>query len=297
MTIEAIVTNYQSKLIALAYRMTGELAASQDMVQDILAEWATEPRVDVHNVPAYISKAVTNRCLNYLSAMKRQRELYKGTWLPEPIISDDIRRFETNVDISYGFMILLGKLTPTERAVFLLRESFDISYDELGVFLDLSTANCRQLYLRSKQRLTKKKKRFPMDWSHHEALLEAFRAATRTGDVDSLAKFLKKNITVYADGGGNVSAATNPVSGILFVTRYIEGLSKKGFLSRSFHPQIVNGNLGFLLYSDSSGQPESVVVLEMEDGLVNQIFVVLNPDKLLAFTTKCFFSSPKSIKH
>lgn len=279
MTLAEITEHHQPKMTALAYRMTGVLSVSRDIVHDVITDWAIQPKDDVEQVAAYLSKAVVNRCLNYLAKVKRERELYTGTWLPEPVMSDEIRRFEASADISFGFMLLLGKLTPAERAVFLLREGFDIDYSELSEMLDITQAHSRQLYHRAKERLSTHKKRFDGDKAQHQALLEAFSAASKTGDLARLVNYLNEEIMLYADGGGKVSAATKPIVGKNHVMKYIEGLAKKGFLAQGFSPAIINGEPGFTMLSDN-GTVTAVVVMEISETQIQSLYVVLNPDKL-----------------
>lgn len=279
MNAETLVRTYQQPLIALAYHLTGEVAVSQDIVQELLAQWAVEPNPAVSNLRAYLSKAVTNRCLNHLAATRRQRERYKGTWLPEPIISEEVRQVDASLDVSYGFMLLLGKLTPSERAVFLLKEGFDIDYTELAELLAITPANCRQLYHRAKERLAESKKRFPVNWSQQQALLAAFAGASQTGDVSAFVKLLKDDITVFSDGGGKATAALNPLVGLSPVARFLQGLTQKGDPAQTYRLVYVNGDLGVLMF-DASERLHTVMVLEFSGEQIDRIYFIRNPDKL-----------------
>ncbi len=280
MEIQDILVRYQPQLVALAYRMTGEIAVSEDIVQESLVHWATHPREDVKNPPAYLAKAVINRSLNHLAAVRRQREAYKGTWLPEPIIHQDHRRVEAAIDVSYGLMILLEKLTPTERAVFLLKESFDVDYAELADLLATTEANSRQLYHRAKQRLANVPNRFAIDPARQLALANAFAAASQTGDISALVRLLNEDIVIYADGGGKAVAALRPLVGIERVTAFINGLVKKnGFLSVS-QPVLINGEWGFLLFNPETSALDSVLSIHADADGISRLYFVRNPDKL-----------------
>ncbi len=246
MTIKNIIIDYGPKLFRLAYRMTGEATVSEDIVQESLIHWSTLPKQYVHHPQAYLGKMVTNRCLNHIAATRRQREAYKGSWLPEPIISQDYSQVEAAVDISYGLMILLQKLSPAERAVFLLKESFNIDYKELAETLRLTQANSRQLYHRAKHKLTAVKKRFPHNAVQHQYLLNTFTNACKTGNVNNLVALLREDIILYSDGGGKVPAALNPLLGLPRVSTFLNGLFKKYAPLCDYQYTIVNGEQGLL---------------------------------------------------
>jgi RNA polymerase sigma-70 factor (ECF subfamily) len=280
MSIHIIVKVLQPKFIALAYRTTGEVAVSKDMVQDVISQWVVNPLSEVKNIEAYLSRSVTNRCLNYLSLVKRRRELYRGMWLPEPIISAEISLFETTTDLSYGFMVLLGKLTPSERAVFLLRESFDMGYQELAELLSLTQTNCRQLYHRAKERMRDSKRRFPTSWHKHGELLHAFTIASRTGQLDAFIGLLKNDISFLSDGGGLIASANKPVFGIDRVGRFLKGLVNKWLLTQKFMPVHINGDLGLLLFNEQMQQFETAMILAIDQDQVSDIYVIINPVKI-----------------
>ena len=280
MSVEEIISQNQSKLFALAYRMTGEVAVSEDIVQESLVHWATHPHEDVKNPPAYLAKAVTNRSLNHLAATKRQRELYKGTWLPEPIIREEQYRLEASLDVSYGLLLLLTKLTPTERVVYLLKESFDTEYAELADLLILPEANCRQLYHRAHQKMATTQKRFPVDPARHWALTQAFATASRTGNIEALVRVLNEDIVIYADGGGKATTALWPLVGLKRVTAFLRGLVQKGWPLEVSRPLLVNGNWGFVLVNPNTGILDSLLSIETDDKGISYLYFVRNPDKL-----------------
>jgi RNA polymerase sigma-70 factor (ECF subfamily) len=262
----------------LAYRITGEVALSEDIVQESLIHWATLPE---HHVQAYLGKMVTNRCLNHLAATRRQREAYKGSWLPEPIISQAYNQVEAEVDISYGLMILLGKLTPAERAVFLLKESFGIEYGELAEALHLTQANCRQLYHRAKDKLSGTKKRFPLNAIHYQQLLNAFTHASQTGNLDNLLALLQEDIILYSDGGGKVPAALHPLAGLTQVSVFLNGLFQKYIPRFNSQFAVVNGGPGLLLLDKTTHKPNSIIAFDLTQAGVDGIYIIRNPDKLL----------------
>lgn len=280
MEIQDVVLNYQPQLFALAYRMTGEVAVSEDIVQESLVNWATHPHPHVKNPQAYLAKAVINRSLNHLAAVKRQREAYKGTWLPEPIIHENYRPVEAALDVSYGFMLLLETLTPTERAVFLLKESFEVDYAELASLLTITEANSRQLYHRAREKLANVQKRFPIDPQRQRALVNAFSTASQTGDITALVRMLKEDIVIYADGGGKATTALWPLVGIERVTAFISGLAKKNWPFKALQPVMVNDEWGFLLFNRETNALDSVLSIQVDKDIISNLYFVRNPDKL-----------------
>ncbi|RIV27154.1 RNA polymerase sigma factor SigJ [Fibrisoma montanum] len=280
MELQDVVASYQPQLFALAYRMTGEVAVSEDIVQESLVNWVTVPHEDVQHPQAYLAKMVINRSLNHLAAVKRQREAYRGTWLPEPVVNQEFRQIEARIDVSYGFMLLLEKLTPTERAVFLLKESFDVEYAELAGLLELTEANSRQLYHRAKEKLAGAKKRFPLDPKQQQALQHAFLMASHTGDINPFVQLLKEDIVVYSDGGGKVTAALNPVMGISHVTAFLSGLARKSWPIRDWQFVTVNGGVGALLFNKETGALDSVMAVDLDGDQISAVYIVRNPDKL-----------------
>ncbi|WP_040006799.1 sigma factor-like helix-turn-helix DNA-binding protein [Fibrisoma limi] len=280
MELQDIVISYQPKLFALAYRMTGEVAVSEDIVQESLTNWVILPHEDVQNPLAYLAKTVINRSLNHLAAVKRQREVYKGTWLPEPVVSQDYRRIDAQIDVSYGFMLLLEKLTPTERAVFLLKESFDVEYAELAELLELTEPNSRQLYHRAKEKLAGAKKRFPINSEQQQALQQAFLMASQTGDINPFVRLLKEDIVVYSDGGGKAKAALNPVVGIHHVTAFLNGLARKSWIIRDWQFVEVNGGVGALLFDKETGALDSILIIDLDGDQISNVYIIRNPDKL-----------------
>lgn len=279
-TIEDVLSSYQPQLFALAYRMTGEVAVSEDIVQETLIHWATRPNGDVKNPKAYLAKAVTNRSLNHLAALKRQREAYKGTWLPEPIIQPQQHRVEAALDVSYGLLLLLATLSPAERAVFLLKESFDVDYAELADLLTATEANCRQLYHRAKQKMANTQKRFSVDRVRQEALVQAFVTASQTGNIDALVGLLNEDIVIYADGGGKATTALRPLVGLARVTAFLQSLVQNGWPLQPSPLLSVNGDWGFVLFNPDTGALDSVLSIEADDEGISRLFFVRNPDKL-----------------
>lgn len=274
------ILEYQNLLFSIAYQMIGEVAISEDLVQEVWANWIAKAPEQIANPKAYLAKSVVNRSLNYLSEVKRQREAYRGTWLPEPVIQNAYQQAEAQLDMSYSFMLLLEKLSPAERAVFILKESFELDYAELAETLDYNEANCRQLYHRAKEKMANPKKRFAFDKNQHQHLLEAFTKASETGDIDEFIQLLKEDIVVYSDGGGKVSAALHPLFGKAVVEKFMRGLARKSFPYFFFKSLIINSSMAFLIFNRDSKNLESVLIIENDEMNISNLYFVRNPNKL-----------------
>ncbi len=209
-TEQADVYEYRPLLFSIAYRMLGEKQEAEDIVQDIYARWLEMDVTAVQQPRHYLMRATTNRSINRLKSLQQQRETYPGPWLPEPATAlPELAPAQEN-DLSIGFLFLLEKLNPVERAVFLLRESFDVPYKELETILDIPDSNCRQHYHRAKEKLQQEKKRFDPDAARHQLLIKAFMDACMQDDQSKLVSLLKEDISFYADGGGKASSAGHP---------------------------------------------------------------------------------------
>jgi len=275
------IFEHRPLLFAIAYRMTGEKQEAEDIVQDVYTRWLEMDTNQVQQPRHYLMRAVTNRSINRLKVLHRQRELYPGPWLPEPLTDIDLPEMSPNNDLSIGFLFLLEKLNPLERAIFLLRESFDLSYKELETILDIPESTCRQHLHRAKEKLQKDKKRFESDVSRHQELLEAFIAACMNQDQGKLIDLLKEDISFYGDGGGKVSSATQPLFGRDPVSRMILGLFRKAPVPTPlFKLLMVNGLPAVALFDALTLAPITCICFEHEGEAITSFFFIRNPDKL-----------------
>lgn len=277
------IFEHRPLLFAIAYRMTGEKQEAEDIVQDVYTRWLEIDTDQVQQPRHYLMRAVTNRSINRLKVLHQQRELYTGPWLPEPITEADIPESspDTGNDLSIGFLFLLEKLNPLERAIFLLRESFDLSYKELESILEIPESTCRQHLHRAKEKLQKDKKRFESDVNRHQELLDAFIAACLHQDQDKLISLLKEDISCYTDGGGKVSAAIVPLFGPAIVSRFILGLFRKVPVPTPlFNLLMVNGLPALALFDALTRAPISCICFEHEGGAIDSFYFIRNPDKL-----------------
>ncbi|GAB3997000.1 RNA polymerase sigma-70 factor [Spirosoma daeguense] len=280
MNAPEVNATFRSTLLGIAYRMTGEVMTSEDIVQDVLLKWLNHSQTDIQDSNAYLAKSVTNAALNHLAQMKRQRDAYKGIWLAEPVLESH-RAVDARLDISYGFMLLLEKLSPLERAVFVLKESFDIPYTEIAQLFDTNEANCRQLYRRAKEKIASEKRRFSLDNQQKAFLLEAFTNASKEGDVSELVQLLKNDVVLYSDGGGKAIAAVRPLIGAQAVGQFLRSISQKYGHALTVEPTLINGEIALLFTQKETGQVDTVMVFEIDDAGISQIFTVRNPDKLV----------------
>jgi len=274
------------RLFGIAYRMLGSVHEAEDVLQDAYIRWRGVDPAGVRHPPAFLVRLVTRLCIDTLRSARRRRMEYVGPWLPEPIVEsarEDLSHDPAGLhdladDLSTAFLLVLERLTPVERAVFLLHESFGYSYREVGEVVGKTEENCRQIHRRARLRLAQGGRARPVDPAEHEALLYRFMQAAREGDLDSLLRMLSEDAVAYSDGGGRVSAARNPVKGASNVARFTLGLSKKAAPDVEFRFERVNGALGLVTYR--AGRVTTVVTVHVEEGRIHRIFLVLNPEKL-----------------
>jgi len=271
------------RLFALAYRLLGSAMEAEDLVQESFLRWNGADHATIASPPAWLARVVTNLCLNRLTSARVQREQYIGPWLPEPVLTADgalgpLETAEQRDSVSLALLMLLERLTPNERAVFVLREAFEYSHREIAETLGLSEINCRQLYGRARRRLTERQPRFRPDPDQHQRLVDRFLSAARVGDLPALEQMLTADIVYRADGGGKGSAARRPVIGRTRVARLFVGLLAKyaGALDLSFAE--VNGEPTVLAWRD--GNLVGVLMLEIVDGHIGTVCNLVNPDKL-----------------
>lgn len=273
----------RTRLFGLAYRLLGSAADAEDVVQEAFVRWHDADRAMIRAAGAWLAKVVTNLSLNQLTSARVRRERYPGPWLPEPVLTEagelgPLDTAERRESVSLALMVLLERLTPPERAVFVLHESFGYSHREIGGLLDMPEPNCRQLLRRARQRMAAGQPRFqppPEDWRR---LVESFLAAAGGGDLPGLEKLLATQVTVWADGGGKVSAARRPVSGRDRVARYLAGVMRRYTAGVRITLAEVNGEPAVLAWH--GGELIGVLVAELADGRVAALRLIANPDKL-----------------
>jgi len=275
---------YRRHLTGLAYRMIGSLTDAEDIVQNTYLRWHKVDRAAVTDVRSYLSKAVARLCLDHLKSARVRREAYVGTWLPEPVLDSAAHAADSASeyanDLSFGFLLTLERLSPLERAAFLLHDVFGLSFDEIGHVLDRPAAACRQLAVRARAHLRDAGRRLAPSEAESARLLGAFQQAMVTGDVAGFAQLLADDAILYSDGGGKRAAALNPIYGRDKIVRFVVGtFGKTGLPPPERVMRVsVNGMPGLVLI-DPGGSPETIA-LEIGNNGVAAIYAVRNPDKL-----------------
>ena len=268
-------------LFSLAYRMVGEVGEAEDLVQEAFLRFHREAEVGAPK--AFLTTVVTRLAIDHLRSARVRRESYTGPWLPEPLVRDTAEEVEDDETLSLAFLALLERLSPVERAVYVLHELFGYSHDEVAEVVGKRPANCRQILARARRHVDAGRPRFEPTRERREALLSRFLAAVRAGDVESLAGLLAADAVHYADGGGNARATLLPIYGSAKIARLWAALGAQAddFALRSVDVNGQPGVAGFL----GDGTLVSVITLDGADGRIDGIRVVANPDKLVRAAT------------
>ncbi len=272
-------------MFGIAYRMLGSVAEAEDVVQDAFVRMHEKRAEQVASPKAYAATVTTRLAIDQLRSARRRRERYVGTWLPEPLITGDPaldpqRRTELRESISMAFLVLLERLSPLERAVFVLREAFGYGYDDIAQIVGKTQDNCRQIFTRASHHVVEPTARFAVDPTRRAALAERFFAATATGNLAELEQLLAEDVAFYGDGGGNAAAVRCPVLGRTQVARFLLGIARQAVRERAvFQPVEVNGEPGGRII-DANGQIYGVLALEIDGDHIVAIRNVINPDKL-----------------
>lgn len=281
---DRLFEEHRGLMFGVAYRMLGSVQEAEDVVQDAFLRFEhahTEP----DHPKAYFVTIVTRLSMDRLKSARMQREEYFGTWLPEPLVvqTDTAATPEQAValeaDVSMAFLVMLERLTPAERAVFLLREVFDYDYGDIAPVVQKSEAACRQLFRRARERIAAEQKRFAPSEDELRALTATFARAASEGDMAALMEILAHDVVVYSDGGGKARAAVNPVFGAEKVARFVIGAAKKESMMHG-ELRMVNGEPGLVLFTPR-GRAHSVLVMDVREGRISRVYAVRNPDKLL----------------
>ena len=267
-------------LFAIAYRMLGSVAEAEDVVQEAFLRYH-ERGVQADDPKAYLATVTTRLAIDELRSARARREVYPGQWLPEPLVEDEAARHaETADSLSLAFLHLLEKLSPVERAVFLLREVFDYPYEDVARIVGKSPENCRQILARAHRHIEEGRRRFDVSREEREEVARRFLAAWEEGDTDALVEVLAPDATVYGDGGGKAPSAPVPLVGAERVAKALIGWGRRAReLGLVHHAALVNGDPG-LVFRSADGRAVWVASIEVYDGVVVAVRSVLNPDKL-----------------
>lgn len=295
--MERLYASYKPLLFSLAYRMLGSVMDAEDIVHEafISMNAAAEPE-RIQSAKSYLCKIVTNRCIDRLRSARKQRELYVGPWLPEPVVDhlaerndDPLQAYVRHESISTAYLLLLQQLSWVERAVFLLREVLQYEYDEIAGIVGKTSTNCRQIFHRAKRSIgtrplvqdeaDKAESKQPETLNEQVSILvDQFVHALTVGDLGKLMNILSNDATLYSDGGGKVNAAVRPIMGAGRVAAFLAGILEKAPAGFSYRIAVVNGQAGIVTYTN--GKPLSVFSFHVENNCMTAIYNVVNPDKL-----------------
>jgi RNA polymerase sigma-70 factor (TIGR02957 family) len=272
---------HRKHLVAVAYRMLGSVAEAEDVVQEAWLRWDRVDRAEITDPRGYLIRIATRLALDRLRRLKARREEYHGPWLPEPVASvpEPAEVVEIAESVSLALLIVLETLSPLERAVFVLRETFAYSYAEIARILGRSEPTVRQVAHRARQHVEERRPRFDTDEETSRQVTERFLAACETGDLGALLGVLAPDVVLVADGGDQARAPRRPILGTDKVSRFLLGSWDKGAANMRVLVTRVNGDPGIVAATDA-GDPVGAVVLDVADGLVQSIYMVVNPDKL-----------------
>jgi RNA polymerase sigma-70 factor (ECF subfamily) len=267
-------------LFAIAYRMLGSVAEAEDVVQEAFLRYH-EAGAEPESPKSYLATVTTRLAIDQLRSARARREVYPGEWLPEPLVEEEAARHaETADSLSLAFLHLLEKLSPVERAVFLLREVFDYPYDEVAEIVGKSPDNCRQILVRAHRHIDEGRRRFDVSREEREEVARRFLAAWEEGDTDALVEVLAPDATVYGDGGGKAPSVPVPLVGAERVAKALIGWGRQARGHGLVHRRaMVNGDPG-VVFLGEDGQVVWVAALEIAEGVVVAVRSVLNPDKL-----------------
>jgi RNA polymerase sigma-70 factor (ECF subfamily) len=267
---------HRSLLFTVAYEMLGSAADAEDVVQESWLRWADADRAQVRDPRAYLVRVVTRQALNRLRTLARRREDYVGEWLPEPLLTspDVAEDVELAESVSIAMLTVLETLGPTERAVFVLREVFEVPYDEVAEATGKSAATVRQIARRAREHVAARRPRVRVSRSEQQAVVERFLTAVRTGRLEELMDVMAPDVVLIADGGGIAAAALAPVHGAELVARVLANASQYEFASATVW---LNGAPAGRI--EVAGEPAAVSLL-VEDGRVTRVYLVRNPRKL-----------------
>jgi RNA polymerase sigma-70 factor (ECF subfamily) len=282
----ADIHSHRPVLQGIAYRMLGSMAEAEDAVQETFLRWHRQDQAqqlsEIREPKAWLITTLTRHCIDRLRAAKVQRESYVGMWLPEPVVQEPavepVDRLELAETLSMALLMMLERLSPDERAAFLLHEVFETDYPDVARILGKTEPACRQLVHRAKDRVKEGKPRFTPSRAEQEKVMAGFKRAVASGDVAGLAALFSPDATLFSDGGGKAAATLNPIYGSEKIARFFIGVRDKVPEGHEIVPRIINGSLGYVVYvGDKALQANH---FEFNGDRIVAVHIVRNPDKL-----------------
>lgn len=283
-SINRVVDDHRGHLFGIAYRMLGSAADADDALQETFLRWhtAVDRGTEIESDRAWLTTTITRICLDQLRSARVKRETYVGPWLPEPLMegaAPDVA--ETAVlaeSLSTAFLLLLERLSPKERAVFLLHDVFNYDFATIGGIIGETEVNCRQIARRARGHVSEDRPRFPTPPERQQELLGQFVAAYTDGDLPGLINILADDVTLWSDGGGRVTAAVRPILGQDRVYRFLSHIGDVLPATTRVERKTINGGPGVLVADGD--RPIALISFDFQDDRIHAIFVVLNPEKL-----------------
>lgn len=279
---------HRPRLFALAYRMLGSAAEAEDAVQETYLRWDASDRTEIRSAEAWLTTLLVNQCRTWLDSARSRRETYVGPWLPEPVPTGrgelgPLESAEQRELVSMAFLALAERLSPTERAVFVLREAFGYAHREIADMLGLTEANSQQVYRRAAHRVQEERPRFETAPAHARELVERFLSAAQSGDIAALESMFTADIVALADGGAKVNAAKRPILGAAKVARYLVGLFAKATTMPDVSIAIAEVNAAPAFVVRMGATVIGTVSAAFDGESISSVQVAVNPDKLAYF--------------
>ena len=280
MTLDRAFADLRPAMFALAYRITGNRADAEEIVQDAFVRLHNAaPRDAVRSRKAYLATITARLSLNRLRDQRARREAYVGEWLPEPLLTEDEPGVRAE-DVSFALLAVLERLSPLERVVFVLRNAFDLTFEEIVPVVRRDAATCRKIFSRARARMLEERPRFTVDRERHRALLRSFTEAARGGDMTKLVSLLDDHVVLHGDGGGKALATKKPVVGSIAVAQFIIAVTQTLPPGATVEEIELNGAPGLLV--QASGRTLVAIMIDTDGERIHSVFAVANPDKLHA---------------
>jgi RNA polymerase sigma-70 factor (ECF subfamily) len=292
MNFDRTFAELRPAMIALAYRITGSRSDAEDIVQDaFLRLHRAEPEDAVRSLKAYLTTITARLSLNRLRDRRARRETYWGEWLPEPLLTEDEPvRAE---DVSFALLVVLERLSPLERVVFVLRNAFDLPFEEIAPMVDRDAVTCRKIFSRARTHVLEQRPRFTVDRERHRVLMRGFVEAARGADMAKLVALLHDEVELHGDGGGKAPAIKKPIVGTAAVAQFVIALTRTLPIDALFEEIELNG-LPALIVAKTDRQLIVAVMLEIEGQHIRSVYAVANPDKLEPITRDWASAQPGS---
>jgi RNA polymerase sigma-70 factor (ECF subfamily) len=278
LSLEEAFAELRPAMFALAYRITGNRADAEEIVQDAFVRLhGAEPKDAVRSMKAYLAAITARLSLNRLRDQRARRESYVGEWLPEPLVTEDEPAVRAE-DVSFAMLVVLERLSPLERVVFVLHNAFDLTFEEIAPVVQRDAATCRKIFSRARAHMREQRPRFAIDRERHRALLRSFADAARSGDTAGLVALLDENVVLHGDGGGKALALKKPVIGNVAVAQFLAAVTRTLPADATAELIELNGEPGLVLKAGDN--PIVAILVESDGERIYSVYGISNPDKL-----------------